>query len=164
MDAILEPLWRAGEKPFHGTTIFPTENVYVRDAVVAMSSAYDHIALYYPSARLFALEDWHEHDGYISPSKPTSLAELREQVGSPESYVRSHSDDSAVYRAIYPESLDFVLRYCLWDDDSAGSADREVQWSFTGYGHAIPELRKRWQQFSLSEEPSAEYFQSRYAG
>jgi|GEM_PF-2151743 len=164
MDTILESLWRTGQKPFHSETIFPSKDVFVRDAIVAISSALNHIESYYPSNRLFAFDDWHEHDGFVTPAKPTCLKELREQIMTPDSYVRSLSDDTSVYRAIYPVSLDFVLRYGVGDDDSLEVADRDVQWSFTGYGNGIAELQKRWQCFGLTAEVSSEFFDKRYAG
>ena len=164
MDTLLEPLWRTGQKPFHSKTIFPSVEVFVEDAMIAISSALRHIEIYYPSNRLFAFDDWHEHDGFVTPARPISISELREQIKTPASYAQSLSDDTAVYRAIYPDSLDFVLRYSLSDEDSLEAPDREVHWTFTGYGHDIVELQKRWQPFGLSVEASCEFFLKRYAG
>ncbi|WP_367872543.1 hypothetical protein [Luteolibacter sp. Populi] len=164
MDNLLESLWRTGEKPFHAETVYPLDDVFVRDAIVAIRSALGHIACYYPSARLFALDDWHEHDGIITAPKATRIEELREQVGSAEAYVKNHSDDTFVYRAIYPDSMDFVLRYCLGDDAAAAPSSRTVHWTFTGYGHDIAEIHKRWHPYRLASEPSVAFFQERYAG
>ena len=165
MDVILEPLWQSGEKPFHGKTAFPMNDVFVRDAIIAIPWALDHIAQHYPANQLFALDDWHEHDGFISCAKLTTLEELRQQVATPESYVLSHSDDVAVYRAIYPDSRDFLLRYSLWDAESSDqdAADREVHWTFTGYGQDIAEMMKRWASYNIETVPSAKYFQERHA-
>lgn len=107
MDTTLESLWRDGRKPFHGATIFSCDGHTVTDAIEAIGSTLRHIELYYPSARLRSFDDWHEHDGIVFGSKAVSLTTLREQISSPGAYVKSHSDDHAVYRAIYPESLDF---------------------------------------------------------
>jgi len=166
MDATLEPLWKSGEQPFHGETLYPLADVFVRDAIIAITSALDHIAQYYPANQLFAFDDWHEHDGFIVPKKATTLDELRRQLETPESYVSSHSDDTAVYRAIYPDSLEFLLRYCLWDadDPSQEAADREVDWTFTGFGHDLSEMMKRWAPYNLAREASAKYYRDRYAG
>lgn len=166
MDGILETLWRSGEKPFHCETIYPLSDLYVRDAIVAIPSALSHIAQYYPANQLYALDDWHEHDGFIASSSPVALDDLRQQVATPESYVASHSDDSMVYRAIYPDTRDFLLRYCLWDADKPhqDAADREVHWTFTGYGHDLFEMMKRWAPYNLARESSAKYFRDRYSG
>ena len=165
MDGILETLWQDGEKPFHGETIYPLDDVFVRDAIVAIPSALNHIARYYPGSRLFAFDDWHEHDGFIVSAKPTTLDEIRRQLATPESYISSHSDDTAVYRAIYSDSRDFLLRYSLWDDDQhQDAADREVHWTFTGFGHDLSEMMKGWSLYNLAREPSAKYFRDRYAG
>ncbi len=166
MDDTLEPLWQNGEKPFHGETIYPVDDVFVRDAIVAIPSVLRHIALYYPGNTLFALDDWHEHDGFIDSARPTTLDDLRKQVATPESYVANHSDDHVVYRAIYPDSLDFLLRYSLWEADKPDqdAADREVRWTFTGYGHDLYEMMKIWAPYHLETESSAKYFRERYAG
>lgn len=166
MDAILEPLWKSGEKPFHGETAYPLDDVFVRDAIIAIPSALDHIAQYYPANELFAFDDWHEHDGFIVPAKRTKLDDLRRQVATPENYLKSHSDDHAVYRSIYPDSLDFLLRYSLWGEDEPNqdASVREVHWTFTGFGHDIAELKKRWSSYNVATEPSAKYFRDRYSG
>jgi hypothetical protein len=165
MDATLEPLWRSGEKPFHGETVFPLDDVFVRDAIIAIPSALDHIAQHYPANQLFAFDDWHEHDGLIVCAKLTTLDELRRQVATPESYILSNSDDTAVYRAIYPDSREFLLRYSLWDTDEPNqdAADREVHWTFSGYGHDIAEMMKRWASYNIEVVPSAKYFRERHA-
>lgn len=166
MDPQLEPLWRSGQKPFHGETLYPLNDVLVRDALVAIPSALRHIELYYPDAQLFMFDDWHQHDGFIVQARPVTLEALRKPMLTPESYVASLSDDFAVYRAIYPASLDFLLRYSVCDADASGQdpADREVHWTFTGRGHDVFEMRKRWFAYSLEAESSAEYFQERYSG
>ena len=165
MDATLEPLWKTGEKPFDGETVYPLDDVFVRDAVVAIPSALDHIAQCYPTNQLFSLDDWHEHDGFVVSAKPTNIEALRAQVATLDSYVANHSDDFAVYRAIYPESLEFLLRYCLYDahDRDQDASDREVHWTFTGGGHDVAELAKRWASYNLEVTSSAKYYRERYA-
>lgn len=165
MDCTLEPLWQTGEKPFHGKTIYPADDVFVRDAIVAIPSALDHIAQNYPTDRLFAFDDWHEHDGFVVSSKPTTLDAIREQVTTPDSYVSNHSDDFAVYRAIYPDSLAFLLRYSLYDahDRDQGASDREVHWTFTGHGPDVAEMTKRWDSYNLEVASSANYYRERHA-
>lgn len=166
MDCTLNSLWSSGKKPFHGETIYPADEVFVRDAIVAIPSALDHIAQHYPDCPLFSLDDWHEHDGFVTSAESTTIKALSAELSTPESYVSFHSDECAVYRAVYPETLDFVLRYSLWvaDDENQPLADREVHWTFTGCGHDIAELKKRWASYHLVAEPSVKYFQSRYAG
>ncbi len=165
MDSILNALWPSGKRPFCGETIYPVDDVLVGDAIVAIPSALDHIGLYYPACTLFSLDDWHEHDGFVVSAKPTTIEMLRAELSTPESYVSFHSDDCAVYRAVYPDTLDFVLRYSLWEADGTDQApvDRGVHWTFTGYGHDIAEVKKRWGRYNLATEPSERYFQSRYA-
>ena len=166
MDAILEPLWQSGMKPFHDETIYPTRAVFVREATVAMQSALDHISQYYPDTKLFAFDDWHEHDGFLVSAQPTTIEVLREQVSSPTHFVSDHSDDFAVYRAVYPEGLDFLLRYSLSeaDEPDQDDSDREVHWTFSGYGHDLAEMKKRWATYDLASDSSSVYFSKRYAG
>jgi hypothetical protein len=164
MDATLEPLWRNGEKPFQGETIYPVADVFVRDAIAAIRSALDHIEQYYPTNTLFVLEDWHEHDGFIVTAKTATLDALREQIATPEIFISSHSDDTAVYLSIYPDSLDFLLRYSLFEAVDQSQGGREARWTFTGYGHDVAEMKKRWSPYSLVSETSAKYFREHYAG
>lgn len=142
------------------------DDTFVRDAIIAIPSVLDHIAQYYLTSQLFALEDWHEHDGFIVSAMRTALDDIRTQVRTAESYITFHSDDTAVYREIYPESLDFLLRYSLWaaDEPEQDASDREVHWTFSGYGHDVAEVIKRWAPYNLEVASSAKYFRERYAG
>jgi len=166
MDPALESLWRDGQKPFHDKTIFSGDGHTVADALISIESAIRHIELYYPSAELRQFDDWHEHDGIVFDSRPVSLDTLRAQTASAEVFIRNHSDDHAVYRAVYPDSLDFLLRYCLWEADVPNQPDhtRSANWSFTGYGFDLMEMKKRWGGANLIEEPSKSYFTQRYGG
>ncbi|MBB5351826.1 hypothetical protein HNR46_002065 [Haloferula luteola] len=166
MDPALESLWRVGQKPFHDKTIFSGDGHTVADALISIESAIRHIELYYPSAELRQFDDWHEHDGMVFDSSPVSLEDLREQTSSAEAFIKNHSDDYAVYRAVYPASLDFLLRYCLWDADVPNQPEhaRSADWSFTGYGFDLMEIKKRWGRAQLIEEPSKSYFTQRYGG
>ncbi len=162
----METLWRDGRQPFHAETIRPPEDLTVADAVEAISSALDHIGSYYPGSRLHVFDDWHEHDGLLVGGKVRMIEFLRKEVSSPESYVASHSDDFLVYRSVYPDTLDFLLRYSLCEADGEGEvpAARGAHWTFTGYGFDLYEMKKRWERYGVVSEPSADYFKRRYGG
>ena len=66
---------------------------------------------------VFVFDDWHEHDGIILPAKPLTINELSERVVTPHSLCQWGQGDFKVYRAVYPDSFDFLLRVNVVDED-----------------------------------------------
>ena len=64
----------------------------------------------FPSDDLLVLDDWHEHDGWVTQSTPLTWAELREQLGSFPSFLSFRCGDEYVAKAIYPRARQFCLR------------------------------------------------------
>ena len=62
------------------------------------------------NARLVRLDDWHEHDGYISAPVSTSWAELQRQLANDDAFVNICSDDTYVRLAFYSSDFEFYLR------------------------------------------------------
>jgi hypothetical protein len=165
----LEKAWKSSSKPFHSETIY-TENLVPAGALQAfVNSIVRHIDLYYPGNALFLFDDWHAHDGFIVPATPVSMRELAEHVAAPDSLYKWRQGDFEVYRSIYPDTFDFLLRVNVLDADDDPEQYPGI-WgslSFTGYGFDLAEIRKRGHgvaALKLAQANSKEYFDRIYAG
>jgi hypothetical protein len=164
-----EEAWKASSKPFHGETIYTEDLVPIRMLQTFVSSIVRHIELHYSGNSLFLFDDWHAHDGFIVPAAPLSIRDLADHVATADSLYKWRQGDFEVYRSIYPDTLDFLLRVHVLDADDDPKQDPGI-WgslSFTGYGFDLAEIEKRGHGVSalkLARANSKEYFDRVYAG
>jgi len=165
----LEKAWKASSKPFHNETIYTEDLVPIGALQVFVSSIVRHIEMYYGGNSLFLFDDWHAHDGFIVPAAPVSIRVLVDHVATEDSLYQWRQGDFEVYRSIYPDTFDFLLRVNVLDADDDPEQYPGI-WgslSFTGYGFDLAEIGKRCHGISaikLARVNSKEYFDRVYAG
>lgn len=122
----------------------------------------------YPSASLVEVEDWHEHDGYVTSPRPCSWEALEESLRSDSALYEARHDDIYVRRAFYPEDDLFLLRFDLLDeDDDEHYPGIWGDFDLCAEGPLLAELRARLQaqlSVDLVIEPAKAYFDRGYAG
>jgi hypothetical protein len=165
----LEKAWKASSKPFHNETIYSEDLVPIDTLQAFTSSIVRHIDIYYPGRSLFLFDDWHAHDGYIVPARPVSIGELAEHVATADSLYKWRQGDFEVYRSVYPDTFDFLLRVNVLDenDDPEQYPGIWGSLSFTGYGFDLTEIHKLGlgvAALKLAQTGSKEYFKRIYAG
>ncbi len=66
---------------------------------------------------LRTLDDWHEHDGYVSTCSVVDWTELERLVSTETSMTASRQGDAYVRRAFYPNDATWLFRFYLLDQD-----------------------------------------------
>ncbi len=76
MNGALQQRWRDGAAPFNGQTIsFASPELTPLPALrLALLTVLSRLRQRWPEAALFALDDWHEHDGFVRRGQVRLLA------------------------------------------------------------------------------------------
>lgn len=170
MDSILESAWKSHKKPFHEKTLVHENPIPIPTLRLMLFSVINYCENVYPNRTLYTFDDWHEHDGYITSCQMTDFHDLRLTLESDNVLHDSMQGDDFVYKAIYPATQDFLLRYYIFE---IGKDDPEYlpgicgRFTFTGCRSDLFEITKRLEGFdksSLTTENSIRYFDKVYAG
>lgn len=165
MDPTLERCWKSGTAPFDGVTVYDASD----DEITLLSLRHSALAVVeilqqkFPAASLRIFDDWHEHDGFISPSSKTTWSEVRDRLTSDDSFLFFKTGDFQVSKAIYPEGLEFFLRIYIDEEakpgDGVGELDVTVPLNTAGtISDALRSLLKP------KTESARSYFEKRYGG
>jgi hypothetical protein len=74
-----------------------------------------------PSPNLWTRHDWTQHDGFQSEWRPSTFAELRAVITSPQSLIAAMPGDNYVHLAFWPaQKADWYLRFLC---DTGNSPD-----------------------------------------
>ncbi len=165
----LEKAWRSSAKPFHNDTVYTEEPVPITALQPLVRSILQHISFCYCGRSLFLFDDWHADDGFIVSATPVSIGELAGHVAKVESLYNWRQGDFEVYRAIYPQGFDFLLRINVLDemDDPEQYPGNWGSMSFSGHGFDLHQIRKRGRAIAglkLAQTASKAYFDRIYAG
>jgi hypothetical protein len=110
MDHELEARWRSGRAPF--------DQAILRCEMIPLSVLQPTVqalvpVLMLPELRLYAFDDWHEHDGYVTQASAVAWSNLDEIVATEASLFDARHRDTYVRRAFYPESAEWLFRLCV---------------------------------------------------
>lgn len=117
MDRELEQRWRTACRPFDEAILrhedlLPLSRLRAdAEAVVKLLASQTLIH------SLRTLDDWHEHDGYITTYSVVDWAELERVVSTEASMFASRQGEDHVRRAFYPEDATWLFRFYLLDQD-----------------------------------------------
>lgn len=111
MNDLLDARWRSASPPFdERVLIVPSAQLVKGRVSIALRAVAAQLKRENPDAELRSLNDWHEHDGYLTKDEPYSWRALETLATSDETITASCSDDSYVLKLVYPTSLAFCLR------------------------------------------------------
>ena len=98
--------------PFDGQTVaFASEELTPLPALRrAMLVIIPALQQRWSKAKLFVLDDWHEHDGCVTVAQPTTWPELLQRIGTNEETMTFTHGDWDVRLAFFPEDYGFYLR------------------------------------------------------
>ncbi|MDB2506316.1 hypothetical protein N9X20_02080 [Opitutales bacterium] len=164
MNEDLEQAWKQSLAPFDTSykTLSLSDPADIEPARCLLLSIAKHIKMYFPNEKLLSLQDWHFHDGFVTDAK--QVIELEKLFETDSSFRETSTGDDLVYVLVYPHSKEFILRWCIEEDENN---ELKVDIDFTGLGVDIMEIRKRMNDFNLpkAEEIDAKtYFTQNYAG
>lgn len=89
MNQSLTVRWKAVQQPFDGSVLWLCEPILIADLLLPVALIIDELHRIYGNEDLNKIADWHEHDGYINVSSPSSWQELKKFVNSPEDLARA---------------------------------------------------------------------------
>lgn len=117
MDQEMVRRWRQGLAPFDGLHVGTDDYLplpLLRSVLIAVGGRLqrDH-----PEALLLTLQDWHEHDGYVTSPRSTSWQELWSTLACDDRFYASRSSEDQVSNAFFPEDRSFYWRYHVLDED-----------------------------------------------
>ena len=133
MTSELERRWQNGSKPFNGRTVaFASDDLTPLPGLrLALLALVPRLQQHCPDAALFMLDDWHEHDGFISEAEPTSWQHLSDALVSDNALLALSTGESYVRRAFFPASYDFYLRVYIPADYDNGYPERRGDFDVT---------------------------------
>lgn len=162
----LQDRWQRAAPPFDGRTFATCDEPTVSDVLDMLRFIVPSVAA--NSDRLFRFVDWHGHDGFITEPTLVDLATILLDLRSPETFIKSVSDDDYVLTAIYSDSYDWLLRYGITYSDgvSLENAWASVDLTIAAEHHptqVIGLLRERWAGY-LDEHTATAWFRNVYGG
>jgi len=160
MDAELQDRWRAARPPFDGLTIATEEGMPLSLVRAILARVVPFLEARWPTARLYALHDWHAHDGYLTRVMATSWEQLSTALASDDALRRLCSDDTRVYSAIFPDDYGFYVRFGFVDEWDRPPSALGVEWGDFDVT-AAPPLIERIQ--ALIQDIDAPYLETRQA-
>lgn len=140
-----ERRWRGGLAPFNGQTVaLVSEDLTPLPALrLALLAIVSRLQEHWPEAALFALDDWHEHDGFVSRAEPTSWHNLSYALASDEALLTLSTGETYVRRAFFPDTYDFYLRVYVPADYDNGYPERRGNFDVTCAPALAAELAER---------------------
>ena len=162
MDEYLDDAWQSADPPFDGLTLrneaalSPKQLLEVLEAIVVNL---EH--QYGRGQRLLDLQDWHEHDGFRREGTVASFASVRKMIETEPRLLATRTDEDRVYRAVYPTSGEWLLRWHIGDEDPTPECDLTFSTNEADANAMADRLRPLC-GFQLEE--SAGYFRRAYAG
>jgi hypothetical protein len=113
MDEVLNNRWLNEEQPFDGITLYTVGFIPLEHLRNVLLTTIQLLCKDRVNNPFFTLHDWHEHDGVILPAKVTTWKEIIQILESEDSLYESSACDTYVSVGIYPEEVDFYLRYYI---------------------------------------------------
>ncbi len=159
--------WQDGMSPFDGDCIRTDDLLSLDELCGLLGVVVSDLQRHYAGQTLFAFDDWHQHDGYVTERHPTDWGKLAADARSPATLLASRQGDSYVHRSFYTEDLSFLLRYDVPDEECgdktgfAGTFDLSASSNMVARVAALvpPDLRAR-----MKVESSKSYFDKTYSG
>jgi len=161
MDPQTEHLWRRHAAPFADLTLW-TEHLPVtrlRTAIATIVGLLDGLV---DNPRLQTAEDWHEHDGYVSPSVEAPWSALLAAVATDDALCEASPEDDGVRRAWRAQDGSFYLRWSLDRDEEPSRGDAD----FSASREIVDVVARQLGQLGIDVEigPAAEFFEDRRGG
>ncbi len=161
MDDYLDDAWQNVDQPFDGLTLrnelalSPKQLLAVLEAVVVnLEQQYGR------GQRLLDLQDWHEHDGFRREGTVCSFTIVRKMIETEPRLLATRTGEHRVYRAIYPTSGEWLLRWYIGDEEPP-ECDMTFSTNESDTNAMAAKLRPL---MDVSLEESAGYFRRAYGG
>jgi len=111
MNDILVHKWKQNKYPFNENVLTLTDYISLNDLSNALNIIYQILFFKFGNYKLYCIEDWHNHDGFIIKEKATTWEILKNITKDKDILFDSRYDDFEVYNLYYDENFNFLLRY-----------------------------------------------------
>ena len=168
MNKELEKRWKEGQKPFDGNVLALEDFMVLPELLKFLKMLSMVLEKHFSDSKLFILDDWHEHDGYLTTANQCSWKMIEEILSSEENLYNSRSGDTFVRKAILAENMDFLFRYYIMDKDE--DSEYPGIWGdcdICAPALVLTEIKAKLNSeinLLLYEGPAKAYFDSAYAG
>lgn len=137
----------------------------LEDLQRALVCVVEHLSAMYGQRELWSLEDWHEHDGYLTSGNLIAWEDLASIVRSPAALYEARCADDYVRRVFFDRPSTFLLR--IWvleeDDDAEMYPGRWGNFDISGPSSLLDQV-STCATFQIERQEAASYFGERYAG
>lgn len=169
MDEEFVRRWRHSLPPFDGATLSLPDLLPLSRLQPILQSVVEILQRRYGNLELYTLHDWHEHDGWVSPSMPSRWDELMWVVSSRYALRGACTGDTYVSTGFFPESRAFYLRIYIPDepDQPAPTSEWTGEFDITcaeSEAHEIEPLVHRQCGVTLLREPASQFFNRGWSG
>ena len=168
MDRQLDARWRARQSPFDGDILYLDDLIPIEALRTALLSVVHVLEQNYGTEHLYALADWHEHDGYLTQRSYTTWQALGQTLANEQSLCDCCAGEKFVRRLFYSSDTKFVLRiYVLHKDEEDDHPGLWGDFDLSGprnileiVSRGLPETTQNLMRF----RPAQVHFDERYAG
>lgn len=119
MDEPLERAWRSATSPFDGIT-WRTADAPVKTLAPLLTQLVASLRARFGERRLWRVEDWHAHDGWVTERRASNWDELHEVCRSEDALIAHAGLDDLVALAFYTEPPALLVRIEVEDHAEAG--------------------------------------------
>jgi hypothetical protein len=119
MDEALDRAWRSATSPFDGITLRAAD-APVKTLAPLLTQLVERLRVRFSERRLWRVEDWHAHDGWVTERRASSWDELLELCRSEDALIARAALDEFVALAFYTEPTALLLRIEVEDYAEAG--------------------------------------------
>jgi hypothetical protein len=118
MDDPLHLALTNGTTPFAGSTLHLSDLIPLSELQTLLANVVAYLKAEIPEATLLRHADWHEHDGYLTASSPTTWEDVVNLASSEESLYNQRPGDDFVQIGIYEANRAFYLRISVIEEDN----------------------------------------------
>lgn len=155
-----------GESPFNGLSVVTCNDPGIEQ--VRQMVEYCFNLLSEDWGEILMTHDWHEHDGFIQNATKTTWEQCRHWVRTAKAFYESGDKDFAVRIAVYPPSMEWLLRFNIDDEDESDwtTAWADMDFSAGNNQRAIQIAKSLYHKFPGNSEivSSKEHFDATYGG
>jgi hypothetical protein len=162
MDDTLDRAWKSGTSPFDGITL-RVEDVPVSALPPLLSELVASLRQQFGERRLWCVEDWHAHDGWVKSRRAANWDQLVETCCSPEALSARAALDEHVALAFYTEPLGLLPRIEVEELPEPGR-ERMGAFDITLPGSAVQLLEPSVRERDVERSPAKAFFDQIYVG
>lgn len=112
MDQLLNRAWRAGDPPFDGVSL-RAEDVPLAALAPLLAGVVACLHARFGDRRLWRVEDWHAHDGWVTDRRASGWEELAETCASSDTLAARAALDEFVMLAYYSDPPGLLVRFAV---------------------------------------------------